>query len=142
MNGRIKELYKTQILTNAKDETYFAELPSATHVLEAYNPMCGDKYTLYLEIEGEEIRNASFQGYGCAISRASTSILIKNILGKTLTELPPLIDQFMEIVNENSDQSPESISDDKELLAFAGTREYPERKKCASLSWDEITTIL
>ncbi len=138
MNERLKQLYKTQILTNAEDQTYFKELTEATHILEAYNPMCGDKYTLYLKMVGEKIAEASFKGYGCAISRASTSVLIKNILGKSLQELQAIIEQFMEVINEESEKSPESITADEELLAFAGTREYPERKKCASLSWDEL----
>ena len=141
MNDRLKNLYKTQILAHAKDQTHVGVLSNATHILEAYNPMCGDKYTLYLIVENESIIEASFKGYGCAISKASTAILVHKIAGKELSEVKAIVTLFMEILDENSDQSPESLTQDEALLAFAATREFPERKKCASLSWEEMIKL-
>ncbi|MFY0592058.1 Fe-S cluster assembly sulfur transfer protein SufU [Roseivirga sp.] len=142
MNDRIKALYQTHILANAKDESRMGKLADATHVLEAYNPMCGDKYTLYLKILNNTIQKASFEGFGCAISKASTVVLTKLIEGNTLADIKPMIDAFFELVNEDSDQSPESLTEDEDLLAFAAAREFPERKTCATLSWSEIQKMV
>ncbi len=141
MNDRIKSLYRSHILFNAKDESHQGELENATHTLEAYNPMCGDKFTIYLRLEGDVIEQASFEGFGCAISKASTAVLIKQIEGKTLLEIKLIVELFYELVNESSDQSPESLTTDENLLAFAAAREFPERKTCATLSWEELNNI-
>ena len=142
MNDRIKSLYRSHILVNAKDESHQGELENATHILEAYNPMCGDKFTIYLRLEGDVIEQASYEGFGCAISKASTAVLIKQIEGKTLLEIKPIVELFYELVNESSAQSPESLTTDEDLLAFAAAREFPERKTCATLSWEELRLIL
>ncbi|MBO3697380.1 Fe-S cluster assembly sulfur transfer protein SufU [Roseivirga sp. E12] len=142
MNDRIKALYRSHILVNAKDESHQGKLENATHVLEAYNPMCGDKYTLYIKLEGDKISKASFEGFGCAISKASTAVLSKQLEGKSLKEMKPLVEMFFELVNEDSDQSPESLTDNEDLLAFAAAREFPERKTCATLSWGELEKLV
>jgi nitrogen fixation NifU-like protein len=136
MNDKLKNLYKTQILTYAKDSTYEGELPYATNTLEAYNPMCGDKYTIYLLIKEGAVIDAKFKGYGCAISKASTAILVEKIIGKELSKIESLVAVFLDVINEQSKHKPETLTSDEALLAFAATREFPERKKCASLSWD------
>lgn len=138
MNDRLKQLYKSHILTKAKDETHFGELSTYTHVLEAYNPMCGDKYSLYLEVEDERIKNASFKGFGCSISKASTAVLAARLVGAKFSGAKELTELFMELINSDSLIPVEELTDDEELLAFAGTRNYPERKQCASLVWDEF----
>lgn len=142
MNDRLKALYKSQILSRSKDDTRFFELEEATHVLEAYNPMCGDQYKLYLKLEGEVIQKASFKGYGCAISRASTDVLAERLEGKSIRELAPLISTFQALIDPDSEQPVEEISTEEALLAFAGTRDYPERKQCASLAWDELESFI
>jgi len=142
MNDRIKSLYRSHILVNAKDESHQGIIENATHVLEAYNPMCGDKYTLYLKLVDHVIEKATFDGFGCAISKASTAVLIKQIEGKSLEEIKPIVNMFFELVNEESDQAPESLTDDEDLIAFAASREFPERKTCATLSWGELKQIL
>ncbi len=142
MKDRIKALYRSHILVNAKDKSHVGSFKEATHLLEAYNPMCGDKYTLYIQVEGDRIVKAKFEGFGCAISKASTSVLTKQIEGKTITEVKPLIELFFELVNEDSDQAPESLTQDEDLLAFAAAREFPERKTCATLSWGELELSL
>lgn len=142
MNDRIKSLYRSHILANSKDETHQGKLDNATHVLEAYNPMCGDKYTLYLILKENSIEQVSFEGFGCAISKASTVVLAKSILNKTLGEIKPLVEIFFELVNEESSQTPESLTKDENLLAFAAAREFPERKICATLSWGELKKLV
>ncbi|OEK04696.1 Fe-S cluster assembly sulfur transfer protein SufU [Roseivirga misakiensis] len=142
MNDRIKALYQTHILVNAKDETHLGKFEGATHVLEAYNPMCGDKFTLYLSVKGNQIEKVRFEGYGCAISKASTAVLAKQVEGKTLQEIKPIVDLFFELVDHDSDHLPEDLTDNQDLLAFAAAREFPERKTCATLSWTEVEKIV
>lgn len=139
MNERLKELYKKHILIKAKDERNVGELEGYTHLLEAYNPMCGDKYTLYLKIADDTIQSASFKGFGCAISKASTAVLAARLIGISLTEAGELTSLFLELINPDSKAAVEAITADEELQAFAGTREYPERQQCASLAWTELS---
>lgn len=138
MNDRIKSLYQSHILLNAKDESHLGRFDDPTHTLEAYNPMCGDKYTLYLKLTDGLIEKATFEGFGCAISKASTAVLTKQIEGKTLESIKPIVELFFELVNEDSDLIPESLTTNEDLLAFAAAREFPERKTCATLSWGEV----
>jgi nitrogen fixation NifU-like protein len=139
MNERLKELYKKHILIKAKDEQHVGELEDYTHLLEAYNPMCGDKYTLYLKIADDRIEDAAFKGFGCAISKASTAVLTARLIGTSLTEAGKLTSLFLELINPDSKAAVETITADEELQAFAGTREYPERQQCASLAWTELS---
>ena len=138
MNERLKTLYKTHILTKSKEDTHFHKLEGATHVIEAYNPMCGDKYTLYLKVASDKVEQASFEGFGCAISRASTAVLVEKVMGKSFDEIDELVNVFLEIINENSEKEVGSLSSDESLQAFAGARQYPERLQCAGLSWQEL----
>ena len=138
MNDRIKGLYQTHILSKSKDQKWQGQLDEATHVIEAYNPMCGDKYTLYLKIVGDGVEDARFEGFGCSISKASTAVLTEMVIGKKLAEIKPLIDDFLELIDADSDRLPEAITSDEQLLAFAAAREFPERKTCASMSWEEL----
>lgn len=139
MNDRLKQLYKRHILIKSKDDTHVGELEGYTHLLEAYNPMCGDKYNLYLQVKGQTITGASFKGFGCAISKASTAVLTERLIGTSLTEAGELVNLFMEIINPDSSMAIEELTKDEELQAFAGTRDYPERIECASLAWKEFT---
>lgn len=138
MNDRLKALYKSHILTKSKDDTHFGELSEYTHVIEAYNPMCGDKYSLYLSVEGNSIVNASFKGFGCAISRASTALLTERVIGANFSTIDKLINLFLEILDPEAKSSVEALTSDEELQAFAGTRDYAERLQCANLVWSEF----
>ncbi|MEL6534370.1 MAG: Fe-S cluster assembly sulfur transfer protein SufU [Bacteroidota bacterium] len=138
MNERIKSLYKTQILAHSKNPFQEGELADATHVLQASNPMCGDKYTLYIKVEEDRVADAFFKGYGCAISKASSSILTKLSIGKSLKELSDLVELFLKIVDAEEEALPEELTTKEELLAFAAAREFPERETCASLGWKVV----
>lgn len=142
MNDRLKALYKTQILSRSQNPEHFGEMSGATHVLEAYNPMCGDQYKLFLLVEGNVIQKASFHGYGCAISKASTEVLIDRMTGKNLQDLAEEVTLFLNIIDPESTTEPGDLTTEDDLLAFAGTRQYPEREQCASLSWSEIAEFI
>jgi len=142
MSERIKELYQEHILKKSKDESLKGVVQNETHSLEAYNPMCGDKFTLSLRIKDEVVEDARFDGFGCAISKASTAVLTESIIGKTRDEVAPLVKDFLELIDENGSRNPETIFQDNQLLAFAAAREFPERKTCASLSWDEVYKLV
>lgn len=138
MNERLKELYKSHIIKKAKDDTHVGELPAYSHLIEAYNPMCGDKYILYLQVTGGKVTEASFNGFGCAISKASTAVLTDRLIGTCLTEVKALVDLFLELIDPESKIPVEQLTEDEELWAFAGTRDYPERIQCAGLAWTEL----
>ena len=142
MNERIKGLYQEHILKKSKDDTFKGALQNETHYLEAYKPMCGDKYTISMSIVNDVIQDARFEGFGCAISKASTALLTEIVIGKSVEEIKPIVENFLELVDEHGKRDPESIFNDDQLLAFAAAREFPERKTCASLSWTELKTLI
>lgn len=104
--------------------------------------MCGDKFTVYLNIENEIIQSAGMQGFGCAISKASTYLLSQALSGETLREAQEIIKRFLEMTNDKSDRKPEDVFETDEFLAFAAAREFPERKTCANMSWEESAKLL
>lgn len=136
MEEKLKALYQSVILRHNREPFHYEKRPEATVVLEAYNPLCGDKYKLFLEIEDDHIREAYFHGYGCAISKASTSVLLERIVGKNRQELADLMEQFYEVVDPEA--NPDEKATDEALEAFAGARQFPGRLKCATLSWDSL----
>lgn len=142
MNERLKQLYRSQILEMAKNPFNEGEMINPTHTIEAYNPLCGDHFFVYLKLDNGVIEKASFKGYGCAISKASTSLLAKSIEEKTLQQANDLIEMFLELINAESKKDPESITQDERFLAFASAREFPERLSCANLAWEVLNREL
>ncbi len=142
MSNRLKELYQTQIKEHSKNPFNEGEMQDPTHVLKAYNPLCGDKYSVFLKVEDNTILDASFTGFGCAISKASSSILVKKSIGRNLDEVAEIVKLFLKIIDPESKIPAQELSDDPELLAFSATRKFPERQKCASLSWDEMKKMI
>lgn len=127
----LRELYQQVILDHQKKPRNFRALgPQARHV-EGYNPLCGDRVTIYLQLEGDRIKDVSFQGSGCAISTASASMMTEALKGKTLKEAEALFTEFHNLVTGKGAESPRL----GKLAAFAGVREFPVRVKCATLSW-------
>ena len=135
MTDKLKQLYKTQILKHSQNPFNEGKLVSYTHLIKAYNPVCGDQFDLYLNVIDQQVTEASFTGYGCAISKASTSVLTKQIIGKSKTEIEAFVADFLKMLDPNASQLPEEITADEELLAFAAAREFPERLSCANLAW-------
>ncbi|MEN0003591.1 MAG: Fe-S cluster assembly sulfur transfer protein SufU [Bacteroidota bacterium] len=140
MNEKLKQLYQSVILEHQREPFHYQKQENASLKLEAYNPLCGDKFELFLEMKGDRITEAYFFGYGCAISKASSSVLVKRIIGKSLEEVRELFDQFYDVVQPDAGAPVSNV--DEELEAFAGARQFPGRLKCATLSWDALKEFI
>lgn len=139
MNDRLKELYKSVILNHHHNPVGFEVREDASQALEAYNPLCGDKFRLFFNINDGKISDIHFHGYGCAISKASTSVLVETLKGKSLEEAKALCADFMEYVSPEGEPSEPR----REVFeAFSAAREFPGRLKCATLSWDALINFL
>lgn len=126
----LAELYQTVILEHNRRPRNFRKLPAANRVAAGDNPMCGDEVTVYLQLEGDRIVDIGFQGAGCAISQASTSVMTMRLKGRTVAEAEALFDRFRNVVTRGV-----TDEDDLDLSAFAGVHQYPARIKCATLGW-------
>ncbi|MGE0885488.1 MAG: Fe-S cluster assembly sulfur transfer protein SufU [Blastocatellales bacterium] len=137
----LNELYQQVILDHNKKPRNFRVLETANRQQEGYNPLCGDQLTLYLEMEGETIKDVGFQGQGCAISKASASMMTAAIKGKTREEAETMFNEFHRMVKGELD--PESEENHLgRLKILSGVREFPARVKCASLSWHTLHAAL
>ena len=135
----LKGLYQEVILDHSKRPRNFRELEGATAHADGYNPLCGDRVTIYLRTEGDRIAGISFQGSGCAISTASASILTETLKGKTPAEAGALFERFHDLVTGKTTPSPEALG---KLAVFAGVSEFPARVKCATLAWHTLKSAL
>ena len=139
--GELNELYQQVILDHNKKPRNFKVLETATRQQEGYNPLCGDQLTLYLEMDGQTIKDVGFQGQGCAISKASASMMTTVVKGKTKAEAECLFDEFHQMVKGELDPDAQENHLGR-LKIFAGVREFPARVKCASLSWHTLRAAL
>ena len=138
MNRDLTHLYQTVLLQHDRTPFHYQKVENAPIAIAAYNPLCGDQFQLFLTIKQDIIQEAHFYGYGCTISKASTSVLIKKIQGLPVSEIPPLFHTFLQIVTpfEADLKNP-----DEELNAFAAARQFPERLQCATLSWEALRSF-
>lgn len=136
----LRELYQEFIVENAKSPKNFGPLPSATHHADGTNPLCGDKVTLHLELDGDKIKDARFEGCGCAISTASASILTESVKGKTPCEAETLFDEFQQSLTNDAHQPNLDLLGNIQVLL--GVKEYPMRVKCATLVWHTMRAAL
>ncbi|MEM1319667.1 MAG: Fe-S cluster assembly sulfur transfer protein SufU [Bacteroidota bacterium] len=136
MNRDPKALYHRLILQHSKTPHNYTADAEADEVLEAYNPLCGDRFKVYIQLKDNRLQQISFDGYGCAISKASTSILAKKLVGLTLEEAEAVCTTFKRVVEEGDTQAEE------EFAAFARARDFPGRDQCALLSWEEMDDFL
>jgi nitrogen fixation NifU-like protein len=136
----LRELYQQVILDHNKNPRNYKELPAATAKVEGYNPLCGDHYTIYLQTEGETIRDVGFTGSGCAISKASASVMSSTVKGKTKEEADRLFDTFQKLVTGHAGEL--DAAELGRLAAFSGVSEFPARVKCATLAWHTLRTAL
>jgi nitrogen fixation NifU-like protein len=139
--NEIQELYQQVILDHNKNPRNYGELPQATNIAEGHNPLCGDHIRITAIIENDIIKDLKFKGSGCAISKASASIMTTLVIGKTVEEAKQLFDVFHKIVTSDLRDRIETIELGK-MAVFAGVREYPARVKCASLSWHTLMQAL
>jgi nitrogen fixation protein NifU and related proteins len=130
----LRELYQEVILDHNKRPRNFRMIESPTRVAKGHNPLCGDRLTVYLNIDGDRIADVAFEGSGCAISKASASLMTEAVKGKTVAEVEALFQRFHNLVTSPPDEAVSTNGLGK-LAVFAGVREYPVRVKCASLAW-------
>ncbi len=135
----LRELYQEQILEHSKAPRNFRELQNANHKAEGYNPLCGDHFTVYLDLEGDKIQDVTFQGSGCAISKASASMMTQIVKGKSKEEAAKLFEQFHSLVTGQANGDRESLG---KLDVFAGVSEFPVRVKCATLAWHTLQAAM
>jgi nitrogen fixation NifU-like protein len=116
-------------------------MEGANRHAEGYNPLCGDRLSLYLKVEDGVIKDASFEGSGCAISKASASMMTDSVRGKTLDEARDLFERFHQMVTQLAGplDRPEQLG---KLAVFEGVRQYPARVKCASLAWHTLRSAI
>lgn len=136
----LTDLYQEVILDHCKKPRNFRSQEDATRVQEGHNPLCGDRLTLYLKLDGDTIADVSFEGSGCAISKASASMMTQAVKGKTVQDVEALFGKFHGMVTGE----PGAPVDDSlgKLAVFSGVCEFPVRVKCASLSWHTLKGAL
>ena len=133
--SELADLYQEVILDHNRRPRNFHSLAEASHSAEGYNPLCGDRLTLYLKMNGDTIEDVSFVGAGCAISKASASLMTDAVKGRTRVEAQALFERFHRMVTTPPDQPVEEMG---KLSSLAGVREFPIRVKCASLAWHTL----
>ncbi|HVT45151.1 MAG TPA: SUF system NifU family Fe-S cluster assembly protein [Thermoanaerobaculia bacterium] len=137
----LRELYQQVILDHYKNPRNYGRLESATQQVEGYNPLCGDHYTIFVDLDDATIRDISFDGSGCAISKASASVMSSSVKGKSREEAEEMFRKFRELMMGEgvSEEEAEKLG---RLAAFLGVREHPSRIKCATLAWHALHTAL
>jgi nitrogen fixation protein NifU and related proteins len=133
----VADLYQQVILDHCKQPRNFHEMPQASCSAQGTNPLCGDQLKLYLQTEGEVIKDISFVGSGCCISKASASLLTESVKGKTKGEVKILFGKMHDMVTTGK-----SADDVGKLAVFAGVHKYPARVKCAILAWHAVQAAL
>jgi len=136
----LQDLYQELILDHGRRPRNFKALDGATRSAEGYNPLCGDKVKVYVKMDGDIIKDISFEGAGCAISTASASIMTETLKGKTLSEAEELFQTFHDLVT--GQQAHLDAPELGKLAVFSGVSEFPIRVKCATLSWHTLRAAL
>jgi len=139
--SELSDLYQEVILDHNRRPRNFGPMADATRVAKGHNPLCGDKLTLYVKLDGDRISAVSFEGSGCAISKASASLMTDAVKGRTVGEASALFDRVHAMVTTPPDQ-PVDDSNVGKMAALAGVREFPVRVKCASLAWHTLMAAL
>ena len=139
--SELSELYQQVILDHNKKPRNFRKLDTANHSAEGYNPLCGDHLTVYMDLENDLVKDVGFEGSGCAISKASASMMTQAVKGKSKEEVETLFNEFHLMVTGELDEEAEGNSLGN-LKIFAGVREFPVRVKCATLPWHTMHAAL
>jgi nitrogen fixation NifU-like protein len=137
----LRDLYQEIILEHSKAPRNFREMATANHKAEGFNPLCGDRFTIYLDLDGDSIRDIAFQGSGCAISKASASMMTQSLKGKTKADAEKLFGRFHEMVTGHTAPGADH-SELGKLTVFSGVSEFPVRVKCATLAWHTLQAAL
>jgi nitrogen fixation protein NifU and related proteins len=139
----LRELYQEVILDHSKKPRNFGPLPDATRQADGYNPLCGDRATVFVRLDGDVVADVRFQGAGCSISTASASMMTEAVKGKSRTEAEALFERFHGLVTRDAAAAQQDIDPALGKLAvFSGVWEFPVRVKCASLAWHTLKAAL
>lgn len=137
--SELNDLYQEIILDHNKNPRNWGKIDAATHFAEGFNPLCGDRVDLYLIVNNDKIEDIKFEGNGCAISKASASVMTTLIKGKSLADAAAIYNEFHKIITEGCDHNHDI---DENLEVFCGVKQYPGRVKCAALAWHTLNDIL
>jgi len=138
VNDELQDLYQEVILDHNKRPRNFRVLEGGRKA-EGYNPLCGDRFTVYLHIDNGTIKDVSFQGSGCAISKASASLMTESVKGKSIEEAKATFDEFQKMLTGPTDAPTDNLG---KLTVLAGVRQFPIRVKCASLPWHTLKSAV
>jgi nitrogen fixation NifU-like protein len=141
MSDDLRDLYQEVILDHSRRPRNFKALSGANRSAEGYNPLCGDREKVYLTLEGDVVKDVSFQGAGCAISTASASMMTERVKGMTTRQAEELFEKFRDLITSAAGPRPGGPELEK-LEVFSGVREYPVRIKCATLPWHTLKAAL
>ena len=140
MSSELGELYQEVILDHNRRPRNFGDLPPAARRAEGHNPLCGDRVTVSVVLEGDILKNVRFQGSGCAISKASASMMTESLNGKTRAQAEELFQAFHRLLTEDGARPDPAVLG--KLVVFSGVREFPVRVKCATLAWHTLRAAL
>jgi nitrogen fixation protein NifU and related proteins len=136
----LNDLYRDVIVDHNRNPRNFRPMPGADRHAEGFNPLCGDRLTLFVKLDGDRISDVSFQGSGCAISVASASLLTESVKGRTVPEAERLFSRMHDLLTK--DDTAADPAEFGKLAALSGVREFPARVKCASLCWHTLDAAL
>lgn len=138
MNNDLNKLYPDIVKSHTNSPYHFEKKEQADAIIKAYNPICGDRFEVYIEQDGGHLGPLHFQGFGCSVSKASTSVMVKSLEGKSVPEALRLCTNFLDYIAKKpaADNLPE------EYYAFSGVHDFPERLDCAALAWREMKKFL
>ena len=139
MTGELRDLYQEVIFDHNRKPRNFGVLAGANRTAEGFNPLCGDRLTVYLEVADDVIKDIRFQGAGCAISTASASLMTESLKGKPVAEAETLFHAFHDHLARGDDAAGARLG---KLTVLSGVREYPARVKCATLAWHTVHAAL
>jgi nitrogen fixation NifU-like protein len=142
MSGELRELYQEVILDHSRKPRNFGEPKGANRRAQGTNPLCGDRATVFLSLEGDVVKDAGFIGSGCSISTASASMMTDAIKGKTKDEVEALFDRFRELITKDPGGRTGNGVELGKLAVFSGVGEFPARVKCATLAWHALHAAL
>lgn len=140
--GELRELYQEVILDHSKRPRNFGELAGANRRAEGYNPLCGDRETVFIRLEDDLLKDVGFRGTGCAISTASASMMTEVLKGKTRGQAEALFERFHDLITGRDGESEPGATELGKLTVFSGVREFPIRVKCATLPWHTLRAAL
>ena len=139
MTSPLRELYQEVILDHNRRPRNFRRIATPSHHAEGFNPLCGDKLSLTMQVDGDTVADVAFEGSGCAISKAYASLMTDAVRGKSVEEARSLFERFHRMVTTPPDAPVEDMG---KLAVFAGVRQFPIRVKCASLAWHTLKAAL